>query len=161
MGMGQSPTKAFRAPSWPHRLPRGWLGPPCPLGGPSQDPHQPAAPPLPHPPQAQGTRGRLGLPSVLRDSPHLSFALGEPGGTSPPAWSRSGSRVGGVAGPPGRLAAGDSAETGAISRRLRGRPLPPRWVTKTRTQTSGAGRGGARREGGTHSGETPGVAPPC
>lgn len=58
--------------------------------------------------------------------------------------------MGGEAGPPGRPAAGDSAETGAISRRLPGRPLRALLGHKNRTQTSGAGRSGAGQgeEGG-------------
>lgn len=158
--MGQSTTKVLLVPSWPvppTSAAKGVIRASYPLEGlpgrPSthQQPH-----PLPHPPQAQGTGGRPPLCSAGHS--HPSFALGEPRGTSPPVWSLSRSRVGEKARPPGRPPAGDSTETGAISRRLRRPPLPSRWVTKNRTQTSGGRRGGgagwgrAGRERGTHSG---------
>lgn len=121
MGMGPSPKKALRAPSWPVP-PTAFWG--ATAGGPALS-HT-----LPGP---GGSAGR----------PHPSVAPGQPAGSSPPAWSRAGGRGRGrPAGRPGGRAAGDSAETGRDKAAARGRPLPGRLDDRSRPQTSGGGRGG-------------------
>lgn len=144
----------------PHRLPRGWLGPPCPLGGPSQAPPPASSPTSPTPSpgprderQAQPPLCSAGQPppqlcpgGALRDQPASVEPEREPGGGSGrPAWEAGGGRQ-----------HGDRRDKPAAPRAAPPAPLGHKKPELKHPVLGGAGQGGKR---GTHCGPT--LLGPC
>lgn len=156
-GMGRSPTRALWAPSWPVpplSAAKGWLGPLCPW--PSQAVHPPAAPPLPHPPQASGAGSRLGVLPALRDTPTPALPWGSPEGPARQRGAGAERQPGGGRGRPAREAGGgrqrgDRSDKPAAPRAA---PTGPSGSQKPNSnirrgeEWSGAGRGGGPTQAG-------------
>lgn len=141
----------------PHQLPRGWLGPLCPLGGPLRAP----APALSDsPPRRKG----LGVSSAPCSAPQVTPTPARPSRSPEGPARQRGARVeaerepGRGRGRPAWEARRETAwRQGAIRRRLRGRrsPAPPGHENPTQTSGGGGARGWTGELGGGHGTPSP------
>lgn len=142
MGRGPSPTKVLLAPSWsvPAKgVVRAYRGVSTSLS----------------PTLSPDPRDWRQASSLLCGTPPPQLCPGRARRDQPASVEPSGSRVGGEAARLGGRPAGDSAETGAISRRLRGGPSHPAGsqnpnsnIRRLGERRGRAGRGGSTLAGG-------------
>lgn len=163
MGTGQSPTKVLLAPSW--SVPPTSAATGVVRASPPPRRAYPGVSTRLSPTPSRGPRDWRQAFSLLCGAPPPQLCPGRVRRDQPASVEPSGSRVGGAAARLGGRPAGDSAETGAISRRLRGGPSRPAGSQNPNSNIRRLGERRGRAGRGVHSGgrvhRIPCVVLPC